>query len=197
MECGSSRIPHSTLNLPFFSIVFTILILGSCGYYSFSGSIPPHIKSISIPLFLNETSEFGISESITDELTEVFIDENVIKVVDEEISNSILRGTIIRVMDTPYSYSETEEVSEYRYSITIDVEWYDSIEDKVLLNKSYSGWGPYALSVDISSDGIDNDSDGRIDSEDPDEIGDPRTLAAKVAVGKIATDVINDIVSSW
>jgi len=174
-----------------------LLILTQCAFYSFSGSIPPHIKSITIPLFLNETSEFGIAESITDEVTEVFIDENIIKVIDEEISDSILRGTIKRVVDSPYTYTEMEEVSEYRYSLSIEVEWYDLIEEKVLLNKTYSGWGSYNLVQDISADGIDNDGDGRIDGEDPDEIGDPRILAAKVAVGKIATDVINDIVSTW
>ena len=53
------------------------------------------------------------------------------------------------------------------------------------------------MTEDISSDGIDNDGDGLIDAEDSDEIGDPRDLAVKVAVDKITTDVINDIVSMW
>ncbi|MEE9166302.1 MAG: LPS assembly lipoprotein LptE [Candidatus Neomarinimicrobiota bacterium] len=179
------------------STVFTVGLLTGCGFYSFTGSIPPHIKSIGIPLFVNETPEFGIAESMTDEVTEVFIEENVMRVVDEENSDSILRGTIKKITDAPYTYTVEEEVSEYRFSVIIEVEWYDAVTDKTVLKKEYSGWGPYSLGQDISSDGIDNDGDGRIDSEDPDEIGDPRLLAAKVAVGKIVTDVINDIVSTW
>ena len=34
---------------------FILFILGSCGFYSMSGSIPPHIKTIAIPLIENET----------------------------------------------------------------------------------------------------------------------------------------------
>jgi hypothetical protein len=49
----------------------------------------------------------------------------------------------------------------------------------------------------VSSDGIDNDGDGLLDAEDPDETGDPRDLAVKVAVEKITTDLINDIISMW
>jgi len=34
-------------------------------------------------------------------------------------------------------------------------------------------------------------------SDDIDEIGDPREFATKVAVEKIAEDVLNDILTSW
>ena len=46
-----------------------------CAFYSMSGSIPPHIKSISIPLIENETAEFGIAEEITDGIQKKFNDE--------------------------------------------------------------------------------------------------------------------------
>ncbi len=53
------------------------------------------------------------------------------------------------------------------------------------------------MSGDISSDGIDNDNDGKIDSEDDNEFGEPRLFASKVAVQKIAEDIINDIMTTW
>ena len=77
------------------------------------------------------------------------------------------------------------------------VEWYDVRDDKVLLEKNFSGWGAYGLSGDISTDGIDNDGDGLLDSEDNDEFGDPREFATSVAVIKIAEDVLNEIMTSW
>ncbi|MFQ6616169.1 MAG: LPS assembly lipoprotein LptE [Fidelibacterota bacterium] len=171
--------------------------MNSCGFYSFTGAIPPHIRTINIPLFINETAEFGIAEAVTDEVTNVFIQENILKVKRSEQSDSELRGTIRKVADTPYTYSEAEEVIDYRLTISVDVEWFDMAREETLLKKSYSGWGTYSLTQDFSSDGVDNDQDGLIDAEDPDELGDPRTLAAKVAVGKIAADIISDIVSTW
>ncbi|MFQ6608598.1 MAG: LPS assembly lipoprotein LptE [Fidelibacterota bacterium] len=175
----------------------SLLLLSSCGFYSFTGSLPPHIKTISIPVFVNETAEFGVAEAITDGVTKIFIEENILKVVDEDNAHSVLRGTIKKVNDQPYTYSEIEEVQEYRLNITVAVEWFDVVEDKVRLSGSYSGWGAYSLTEDVSSDGIDNDGDGLVDAEDPDETGDPRDIAVKIAVEKITTDLINDIISMW
>ena len=170
-------------------------VFSGCGIYSFSGSIPPHIKSISIPLFENETAEFGIAEAVTDEVTNVFLEENILKISDQ--GDSILRGSIKKVEDKPYTYSEMEEVLEYRYSVGISVEWFDVREEKVLITKNYTNWGAYSLTADVASDGIDNDGDGKVDSDDPDESGDARELAMKAAVTKISESIINDIVSTW
>ena len=115
--------------------IITMLWL-ACGIYSFTGSIPPHIKSISIPLFVNETAEFGVAESITDEVTNTFLEENILKVVQGDLSDSQLKGTIKKVNDSPYTYSETEEVLEYRFSVTIQVEWFDVSREETLLKKN-------------------------------------------------------------
>ena len=52
----------------------------SCAFYSMSGSLPPHIKTISIPLLENETAEFGIAENITDGIQKKFNDEGILKI---------------------------------------------------------------------------------------------------------------------
>lgn len=169
----------------------------SCMYYSMAGSIPAHINSIAIPIVENQTAEFGMSESVTENLLLKFNEENILRVTDEEEATSILRGTITRVSDAPYTFTKEEAVTEYRFTVQIKVEWYDVREDRKLLEKSFSGWGAYGLSGDISSDAIDNDGDGLIDGEDDDEFGDPREFATTVAVTKIAEDVLNEIMTSW
>ncbi len=179
------------------ALLFLGLLSLSCGFYSLAGSIPPHIKSVAIPLVENHTAEFGMAEAVTDNLRDKFIAENILQVVPENRADSILRGTITRVTDTPYTFKTGEAVTEYRFTVTMKLEWSDQKNDQVLLNKQYSAWGAYGLSGDISTDGVDNDGDGLIDDADPDEVGDPREFATQVAVIKIAEDVLNDIVSSW
>ena len=93
--------------------------------------------------------------------------------------------------------SKEEAVTEYRFTVHMKVEWFDVRDQKVLIEKEFSGWGAYGLSGDISSDAIDNDGDGLIDSEDNNEFGDPREFATAVAVTKIAEDVLNEIMTSW
>jgi len=177
--------------------LLSIFIISSCGYYSMAGSIPPHIKSIAIPLVNNQTAEFGIAENITDNIIEVFNEENILRIVDEENADSILQGTIISLDDAPYTFSSEEAVSEYRINITMEITWKDIENDVDLLKKRYSGWGAYGLSGDINTDGIDNDGDGKIDEEDDDEFGEPRSFATKIAITKIAEDVVNNILTSW
>jgi len=178
-------------------LILSIFMIAGCGYYSMAGSIPPHIKSIAIPLVNNQTAEFGIAESITDNIIEVFNEENILRIVDEGNADSILRGTIISLEDAPYTFSSEEAVSEYRINITMDITWNDVNNDVDLLKKRYSGWGAYGLSGDINTDGIDNDGDGKIDEEDDDEFGEPRSFATKIAITKIAEDIVNNILTSW
>ena len=178
------------------SILLILLTAYSCGFYSLSGSLPPHIKTISIPMVENETAEFGIAENISDGIQSRFNDEGILKVIDDN-ADSILRGTVKKVTDGPYTYNKNESVSEYRYKIDVNIEWYDNKNEKTILKGNYSGWGAYGLSGDISSDGIDNDNDGKIDSEDDNEFGEPRLFASKGAVQKIAEDIINEIMTTW
>ena len=171
--------------------------ISSCGIYSLAGSIPPHIKSISIPLVDNQTSEYELSEKLTDYILNQFNESGVLLVKNEKTAHSILKGKIIKITDGPFTYNKSESVSEYRYKIDVKIEWYDTINDNNILEKSYSGFGAYGLSGDISTDGIDNDNDGKVDSNDDDEFGEPRAFASNVAINKIAEDILNDIMTTW
>ena len=178
-------------------IIVSQLLTVSCGLYSLAGSIPPHIKSISIPLVNNQTPEFSISEDLTDALILQFNQSGILSIQNEGDAHSTLKGTVKKITDGPYSYNKNESISEYRYKIDVKIEWFDNNKEKNIIDKNYSGFGAYGLSGDISSDGIDNDNDGKIDSEDDNEFGEPRSFAAKVAINKIAEDILNDIMTTW
>ena len=74
-------------------ILVNLVIISSCTFYSMSGSIPPHIKSISIPLVENETAEFGIAEEITDGIQKIFTDEGFLNIKSDN-ADSMLKGSI-------------------------------------------------------------------------------------------------------
>ena len=169
----------------------------SCGFYSLAGSIPPHIKSISIPLVENKTSDFAIAEDLTDAIIKQFNQSGILPIQNVGEAHSILKGKVNKITDGPYSYNKNESISEYRYKVDVKIEWYDNTKEKKIIDKNYSGFGAYGLSGDISSDGLDNDNDGKIDSEDDNEFGEPRSFAAKVAINKIAEDILNDILTTW
>ena len=103
-----------------------------------SGSIPPHIKSISIPLIENETAEFGIAEEITDGIQKKFNDEGILKLIDKN-ADSILKGSIKKITDGPYTFNKQESVSEYRFKVDVYFEWYDNRNEKTLFKGNFSG----------------------------------------------------------
>ena len=72
--------------LVYMNFIFVSLSL-SCSYYSLSGSIPTHIKSIHIPLFENQTSEFDLAENITDFIIEQFNESGVLRIENDRIKS--------------------------------------------------------------------------------------------------------------
>ncbi|MBO8131742.1 MAG: LptE family protein [Candidatus Marinimicrobia bacterium] len=160
-------------------IIFILINSQSCWYYSFKGTIPPHIKSIAIQTFDNQTGEFNIEQDITEKVRRYFIQENILKVRDEDNSDSILSGRIVSIRDEPLIYEDTpqgEEVTEYRLTISLSIEWYDRINDKVLLKKQFSKYADY-------------DPSGLTENT--------REKAIESAVMQICEDIMNNILGIW
>lgn len=149
-----------------------------CGIYSFSGStLPPHIKSVAVPLFENRTAEFGIDQELTDALIDALIEDNALKVADYRDADAVLKGQIIRVTDGIGQYSQTgndlEQAGDFRITIAVKVAFEDKHKRTDLWEKSISQWGVYDLNDISREDGITE------------------------AIDKITTEIITKTVSDW
>ncbi len=154
--------------------LIALLLLTGC-MYSFKGSLPPDIKSVAIPLFENQTAEYRINETITDLLTQQFLQEGVLRVADEKTADSVLDGTVTRIDDSPLTYDAAEQVKEYKVTIDLKIQWYDKVQDKTLLDRSFSGWGSY----------------------DANQANVTREDGIQEAISKITDDIINAITANW
>ena len=175
----------------------SIFMLVGCSYYSMAGSIPANINNIYIPLIENDTAEFDISENLTSKITQEIAIQNILKITDDSNSDSTILGVITSATDGPFTFDNNEQVDEYRFSISLKILWVDNENEKNLIEKTFTGFGNYSINNDPSSDGIDNDNDGILDENDDDEFGDSRELAINIAINKIASDVVNSILSTW
>ena len=183
-------------------IIFVLISFQGCFFYSMRGSLPFHISSISLAPVINESAEFAVAEILNDELNELMVNENVLDIVMPEQSDSHLEVVIISVTDKPYTVTlssdlNMEEVEEWKLTIKASITWYDIKRDEILLEKRMSSWGSYLPGVDISTDGIDNDGDNLIDTEDSDEIGSPRESALNISVRRLTQDIVNEITNTW
>ena len=175
----------------------SIFMLVGCSYYSMAGSIPANINNVFIPLIENDTAEFEIAENLTSKITQEIAIQNILKITDDSNSDSTILGVITSATDGPFTFDGNEQVDEYRFSISLKILWVDNENEKNLIEKTFTGFGNYSINNDRSSDGIDNDNDGILDENDDDEFGDSRELAINIAINKIASDVVNSILSTW
>ena len=103
-----------------------------------AGSIPINIKNVSIPLFENQTVEFELSEKLTSKIVQEISSQNIIKITNDVNSDSIINGVVNSVSDGPYSFNDNEQVSEYRFSLSVRVSWIDNGADSKLFEKTFS-----------------------------------------------------------
>ncbi len=184
-------------------LILTLLFLVSCSYYSFKGSLPANIDNISVSPILNQSTEYIVSDILDEEIYNILLKENVLKLVSVDNAKSKMDITIMSVTDKYYTYSlgevQYEIVDEWKISIKAKVEWYDLLEDKVIFSKEMTSFGIYSTNSgnDISADGLDNDQDGLTDNEDNDEYGPPRESALKIASKKLSENIVANITSTW
>ena len=157
--CGSvpERYKHARVG----SVFLLLLLVPACAY-SFSSGLPAHIKSVAIPLFTNETEEFGVAEEVTDRLVSSLVRDGTLRVVaDENEADSVILGTVRIYSEEPFSYDSSEQVDQYIIRITAEVRFQDRVRDEVLWDSSrvfasatYSNAGPAERTVGLG-DAID------------------------------------------
>ena len=186
-------------------LTFHIIILifaTSCGFYSFKGSMPAHIKSVVISPIINETFEYTASTVLNDKFTNLMLLENILEIVSYENADSKLDIIVKSISDKPNIFtidndSGYEVVNEWKIIIQVQVIWYDLINNVDIINKTITEWSTYNLGVNIGDDLLDNDLDGLIDSEDSDEYGTPKEGSMRIAIDKTAKRIINELTSTW
>jgi outer membrane lipopolysaccharide assembly protein LptE/RlpB len=142
-----------------------------CGIYSFTGAtLPPHLKTVAVPLFDNRSPEFGVDQKITDAVIDAVTQDNTLKIADPSNADCILRGTLMRMDERAGQYDSNEEASTYRITLTVQASFEDLRKKTVIWQNSFSAFGTYSTNRDD---------------------------AIAEAVEKLTTDIINKMVSNW
>ena len=162
-----------------------LLFLSGCGYYSFSGSSVSGIKTIAVPLFDNQTQEYGIRESLTEALADEFVKDNTLKVVNEKRADSILRGVITKYERESHTFDEQENIKEYIVRIWVNLRFEEKKTTKTIWKEEgMQGWGIYCVTDCV-------DESGNPKPEETEDDGKERALE------KLAEDIVNRTVKGW
>ncbi len=161
------------------SVLLAVCILFSagCGIYTFSGStLPPYLKTVTIPLFINKSLQPDIAEQLTEQVNTEILQSNLLRIVSEG-GDATLQGAVLSYSNHPYTY-ETEDVrdvdvEEYAVRIRVQIEFLDDVKDEPLYEGIVEGEGIYDF------------------EEETEDIGRQR------AIGEIVEQVLQQSVQSW
>jgi len=147
--------------------------------YSFTGaSVPPHLTTIAIPL-VDDRSGFGhpgLREMMTQELVDLFINDNSLEVTDRLTADSMLEGAITNITDAASVVGEGESVSTRRVTIQAKFTFQDLKLRKKAWEKNFSNWGDYETTGDIFQQ---------------------QQSGLQEAIRKISEDILLQTVSGW
>jgi hypothetical protein len=133
------------------SLLALCLVFTSC--YSFTGaSLPPHIKTIAIPL-VDDISGFGQSEvrqRITDLLTEKFTREGSLQVTNRSRADALIEVTVTSIADENVGVQSGEQLTTKRVTITVDAVYRDQKKQKDFWQQRVSQSADYAIEQNLA-----------------------------------------------
>ena len=150
-----------------------ILLTLSCGVYTFSPSALGGIKSAAVPVFDNQTTQYGIGELLTSALSQKLVSDNTLKVLPESQADAVIKGTVIAYSRDPYTYTASETVQEYICRIGIKVKFVKTKNDQTIWEETLTDYGTYASDTESEQVGID------------------------LAINKLIDQILNKTVKGW
>ncbi len=148
------------------------------GCYSFTGaSVPPHLKTIAIPLFDDQSGsgEPTLREQLTDKLQESFRKDNNFQLADRRTADALLEGVIMSMQNEPAIVQKGESVSKNRITVNVKVTYRDQKLKKLIWEKQFSRYADYEISKGPSA----------------------KSGAITTAIEQVVEDILLDTVSGW
>ena len=151
--------------------------LAGCSYSFTGSSVPPHLKTIRIPLFEDRTNtgEPAVREDFTNKLIERFRQDNSLDVTDQAVADCELEGFVSSLTDQPTVVAAGESVQKARITIGVQATFRDRKLKKTVYEKTFTAWGEYDIGADPAV----------------------RKAAVTTAIDKLTEDILLETVSGW
>ena len=157
------------------------LLCAGCGGYGFSQSLlPPHIKTVAVPLPENRTNRSDLAPALADSLTEAFLADQSLKVVAQKDADSVVEIVILEYDRQPFTVDAQENVQEYRLQIALEARFIDVRKNKVIWERErLTNWATYNFASLGGS------------AAESEEVGIGRVLA------KLREEIVNLTLQAW
>jgi hypothetical protein len=158
-------------------VVVTLSGCAGCPYSFTGASVPPHLKTIAIPI-VEDQSGYGdptLRDAFSQQLLSRFVNDNTLQPADRNSADSMLEGVITSVKDAPSVVEGGDQVSKRRITVTAHVTFRDLKMRKKVWEKDFAQWGDYPSGGGLTQ----------------------RNAGIAEAVRKITEDILNETVAGW
>ena len=128
-----ARLPGLTAS----ALAAVLLFAAGCGYRlrGTGSSLPPQIKTVSIPMFKNLTTRFELDVKLTRAVISEFVSRGRVAVTaDAARSDAVLEGEITSFSATPIGFSGGNQADKYNITVMAKVTLKDRTSAKPLFS---------------------------------------------------------------
>ncbi len=126
-----------------FLIIISLILLGlSCGYglRGTGSSLPPHVRTINVPMFENNTTRFQLDLKLTESVRDELTARGKVEITpDRTGADAILIGEIIAFTVNPIGFGQDATASSYNIVVVAKIVLRDLVNNRILFsNPNYS-----------------------------------------------------------
>ena len=117
------------------ALALAAVAVGACGY-SYRGTLPSHVRTVAVPIFLNRTSEPGVESIITRAVVQAFSTNGRLQVVRLADADAVLEGEVTSYGVSAIAFDNTLNVQQYRLVVVLNLRMRDARRNDVLFQQN-------------------------------------------------------------
>lgn len=105
-------------------VIFVLTLGASCGYHlrGTGSSLPPGVKTMSIPVFRNLTTRYELDLKLTRAVINEMIERGKVSVSpDPEKSDAVLEGELVSFLAAPVAFTGGAQADRYTITVTAKI----------------------------------------------------------------------------
>ena len=135
------------------SFSISCFLFSGCGYHlvGTGSSLPSHLKTISIPVFKNISSQPEIHRELTSAVLQAFISDGRLKVAKKDDADLIMDATLTYYKKRNVSFGSQDLVSNIIVEVEINLQVTDQIKNKIFMKEKFKTQWDYISTSDIAA----------------------------------------------
>jgi outer membrane lipopolysaccharide assembly protein LptE/RlpB len=110
------------------------LAVGGCGY-GLRGTLPEHIKTVGVPMFVNRTYQPAVEALLTRAVVEAFSTNGRLRVVRPEQADAVLDGEVTDYVLDSIAFDRNANVQQFRLTVVLNLTFRDVRQQKVIFRE--------------------------------------------------------------